>query len=372
MNTKIKFDDLLNSVVGTDNQLSKNFARNFIKEMAAIIEEGLIRDGVVHVSDLGIFKLNDMPSRSIRNIQTGEMMEVPPKKRVMFKPEKTLRELINKQFEQLQPQIIEDAKSKKDDEVSGDFFSPVFEGAAEEKAEPKFNEKVALKEDKSIPENSVEKRETPAQEKIKEDEPGIIEAEKPSAVEEEKKNRFQIYAGIIAVLIIIFLLIKYTSDEEEPEVVDELQPPAPADSIPSIQQQEPIAEKDPAPPPKEISHSTKSGDNLWKLAKNYYKDAYLWPLIYEHNHNKVSNPDFIQPGTQLEVPNIINPKNLTPSEEKTLAEGHLLAYRAYKNKNHQASLNHLFVANELKPDLVAKKLTESDRDDFNKVITMNR
>ena len=44
------------------------------------------------------------------------------------------------------------------------------------------------------------------------------------------------------------------------------------------------------------------GDSLSKIAKKFYGDATSWKQIYEANRDLVKNPDVIQPGWKLRIP----------------------------------------------------------------------
>lgn len=46
-------------------------------------------------------------------------------------------------------------------------------------------------------------------------------------------------------------------------------------------------------------YEVKSGDNLSKIAKNY---GVTWKEIYEANKDVIKNPDLIQPGWKLKIP----------------------------------------------------------------------
>jgi nucleoid-associated protein YgaU len=45
-----------------------------------------------------------------------------------------------------------------------------------------------------------------------------------------------------------------------------------------------------------------SGDSLSKISKKFYGDANSWKRIYEANKDVVKNPDLIQPGWKLRIP----------------------------------------------------------------------
>ncbi|MGE5413510.1 MAG: LysM peptidoglycan-binding domain-containing protein [Syntrophomonadaceae bacterium] len=45
-----------------------------------------------------------------------------------------------------------------------------------------------------------------------------------------------------------------------------------------------------------------SGDSLSKISKKFYGDANSWKRIFEANKDVVKNPDLIQPGWRLRIP----------------------------------------------------------------------
>jgi nucleoid-associated protein YgaU len=45
-----------------------------------------------------------------------------------------------------------------------------------------------------------------------------------------------------------------------------------------------------------------SGDSLSKISKKFYGDANSWKRIFEANRDVVKNPDLIQPGWKLRIP----------------------------------------------------------------------
>lgn len=49
-------------------------------------------------------------------------------------------------------------------------------------------------------------------------------------------------------------------------------------------------------------YTVKEGDTLFNIAQNYYKDGYKYSKIAENN--KLTNPDIIEVGQVLEIPNI--------------------------------------------------------------------
>lgn len=60
-----------------------------------------------------------------------------------------------------------------------------------------------------------------------------------------------------------------------------------------------------APPPAAPApkvYVVKAGDSLSKIAKTQYGNANQWKKIYEANKDVIKNPDLIQPGWKLRIP----------------------------------------------------------------------
>ena len=57
-----------------------------------------------------------------------------------------------------------------------------------------------------------------------------------------------------------------------------------------------------APAAESRFHVVVSGDNLSKIAKQYYGDANKYPLIFEANKPMLTHPDKIYPGQALRIP----------------------------------------------------------------------
>ena len=56
------------------------------------------------------------------------------------------------------------------------------------------------------------------------------------------------------------------------------------------------------PQPEAQWHTVVSGDNLSKIAKEFYGDANKYPAIFEANKPMLSSPDKIYPGQMLRIP----------------------------------------------------------------------
>lgn len=54
--------------------------------------------------------------------------------------------------------------------------------------------------------------------------------------------------------------------------------------------------------PDEVTHVVKKGDTLWDLAKEYLKDPFRWPDVFQRNTDIVENPHWIYPGETIRIP----------------------------------------------------------------------
>jgi nucleoid-associated protein YgaU len=51
------------------------------------------------------------------------------------------------------------------------------------------------------------------------------------------------------------------------------------------------------------TYTVKGGDSLWKISEEMYGDGNQWNRIYEANRDRIKDPDVIQPGWVLNIPN---------------------------------------------------------------------
>ena len=85
-------------------------------------------------------------------------------------------------------------------------------------------------------------------------------------------------------------------DPEKPDFSDVIS--GSSSTAPSAQAQQ----GGPAPAPGGRMYSVQPGDSLSKIAKKFYGNANDWKRIFEANRDRVKNPDLIQPGWTLKIP----------------------------------------------------------------------
>ncbi|GHT19260.1 hypothetical protein FACS189429_6770 [Bacteroidia bacterium] len=87
---------------------SKSVAESFCKELFAVAERVLLIGDSLKISGLGTFKTQFVEPRRSVNIGTGEEMLVEGHNKIVFLPEKSLKELVNQPFAHLSPIELED------------------------------------------------------------------------------------------------------------------------------------------------------------------------------------------------------------------------------------------------------------------------
>ena len=106
-NNKRTVQDLAESMAKR-HRYSKVKSERFIRGALSIIKGALEKENYVKVKGLGTFKLVTVNSRESVNVNTGERIEISEHQRLTFTPDKSLKERVNRPFEQFQTVVIED------------------------------------------------------------------------------------------------------------------------------------------------------------------------------------------------------------------------------------------------------------------------
>ncbi|MEO6398705.1 MAG: LysM peptidoglycan-binding domain-containing protein [Tepidiformaceae bacterium] len=75
--------------------------------------------------------------------------------------------------------------------------------------------------------------------------------------------------------------------------------PAPAAEAASASEAAPAAAEAPSAPQ---TYVVQPGDSLSAISQKMYGDAKHWDTIFEHNKDKISDPNMIHPGQELVIP----------------------------------------------------------------------
>ena len=66
----------------------------FLDDILNVLSEELVKGGSITLVGFGTFKVVQRKAKTGRNPQNGETIKIPPKKVVLFKPSKTLKEKV--------------------------------------------------------------------------------------------------------------------------------------------------------------------------------------------------------------------------------------------------------------------------------------
>jgi nucleoid DNA-binding protein len=115
MSEKVTFGELIEAIA-EETDHSKQFTHDFIKDFVDVINDGLEQDGRVNIAGFGKFKLKRVDERDGYNPQTEEKITIPAHNKIVFKPYKDLRELVNAPYAHLESELIEDDSGSDDSE----------------------------------------------------------------------------------------------------------------------------------------------------------------------------------------------------------------------------------------------------------------
>jgi len=362
--------------------VTTTFMRQFVRETIAIIEAGLLRDGIVKIHNFGTFRL------------TATKSAVPE---VVFQPAKNIRELVARAFGPAVhtgsrislPALIEKHLGELTPAPISKKAEPVLEKTAV--GEPAFEEFDINEAPPNLPEGlpprltfaesavaenvlapapaavatSVEPSFHPSPrhgKPLNGESPKFTFAEppentapvfppeffKPSRLPSKpatpsRRRPFAWYAAATAALVLLLLLLLPNRlGEKNKPAADRVSPTTTRVIALSNETAQPIngapqltpATKAPAKPPLFFAggtHHVIPEDNLWKLSGHYYRDPYLWPNIYRANNANLPNPNILERDDQLALPILYGPpERLTAIDRRNLAESYFLLYRYYR------------------------------------------
>jgi len=95
-----------------------------------------------------------------------------------------------------------------------------------------------------------------------------------------------------ALILLLLTLFPATAWVQEPAAVTPAQP-----------QQTAVAEAQSPAAEQSGKYEIRQDDTLWDIANAFYRDPFLWPLIWKSNPS-INDPDLIYPGTVLVIPSL--------------------------------------------------------------------
>lgn len=369
MNEKITLPALI-TLLSDKTGKTKKQCEDFLREFFNTIVDTLAEGENVRVKGLGTFKVITVEARKSVNVNTGEQMEIPSHRKIVFIPAKELAEEVNSPFAMFEsveiPEEEKESGEKFEDENSGDMEvapdseeNEAIEPNADDVPEPQGEyvieegtviENVDAPENHSAPETE---REEPRGQEVIEEPEELEESQEPEEPEVEafaeampktKSYRFLIgfacglaFAALLCLGTYVFffdnILKKSHSEEkntkiENPAVQKQIatrdstasssaKAQQPADTA-TVKPAEKVGAEEPAETaptlPSDIVYDTITKTRyLTTMAKDHYGNYNLWPYIYEENKKILGHPDRIKPGTRIVVPPLskygVDPKN---------------------------------------------------------------
>ena len=341
---KISAQDIIDSLaVKTD--LTKLQAEDFFKTLLATIEETLLANDFVKIKNLGTFKLNWVAPRKSVNVQTGEDIEIDGHYKVVFTPEKSLKEMVNKPFAHLESVVLDEEKTEEKTVEEINPMASLAEQAGEIKdllSEIQSMSPEKKEEKQVVAEEIIEKNEIAEQVFVPQENNYNINDKKEEIMKEEEKSTEFYFepekkrrTGWWILLIILLLLgiaalcyffcpsvqhwvnktifkhetvVSEVEKEETETVVFVEETPDEFTQIfdSRFDNQETLARV-----------RVNRGSRLAFLANRYYGSPHFWVYIYEANKDILSNPNVVQTGTIVKIPKL-NPELIDLNNPRSL------------------------------------------------------
>lgn len=368
MNEKITLPALI-TLLSDKSGKTKKQCEDFLREFFNTIVDTLSEGENVRVKGLGTFKVITVEARKSVNVNTGEQMEIPSHRKIVFIPAKELAEEVNSPFAMFEsveiPEEEDGSGEKFEDENSGDTEvapdseeNEAIEANADDVPEPQGEyvieeetviENVDAPENHSAPETE---REEPRGQEVVEKPEELEEPQEPEEPEVEafaeampktKSYRFLIgfacglaFAALLCLGAYVFFFDNILKKSHSEEKNTKIENPAAQKQIANIDstasnstlaressqtidnptakiEDEESAETAPTLPSDIVYDTITKTRYLTTMAKDHYGNYNLWPYIYEENKKILGHPDRIKPGTRIVVPPLskygVDPKN---------------------------------------------------------------
>lgn len=338
-------------------------ANLFLRVLVEQIIAGLQGGEQIKINGLGIFRLQEMAPRKSVNVNTGEPIIIPGYTKVVFAPEVSMREMVEKNksvtpivnlngdssaapvdeealspLEKLgrqadeivgiladlgqdprMPIAMEEEKGSDSMEVAASATVAEEEVAVEAVAEPEEVVEEAA-EEVSVP--AEEPTESPTEEPVVEpiEEPVASKEQKVSKERKERKYHFlrDTLICVVCLLVVLaggFLFLRGAMANWIDSLVAKREPVATDTviAIPStpvaveVVEDTAVMENAPELPVYQqfiATEEIREGSRLTWLAYRYYGNKDLWVYIYDANKDHLGNPNEIRVGTPIRIPRL--------------------------------------------------------------------
>ncbi len=328
--------------------IKKKLAAEILHVIPQIIEEGLLRDGEVRVKGLGTFRLKWVLSRTGRNPKTGERVEIPAHNRLVFLPEQSFKEYINRDYRLLSYKIIPGSGQEPSDE------RPISQPELEPEPGPQ-------PEPDPVPDPKPEPEPEPEPEPLPSPEPSP-ESDLPAP----RRRIHWIIPAAISVIVILSLIFYFrnfypvggrqsavgsqqSADSGQQSAVSGQQSAVGGQQPKIDNRQSTIDNRQSVPPSQHIISA--EGKHLFQLAREIYGNPYLWVLIYRENQNKIPDPDMLISGIELIIPALEGtPEKLTRKDSLAVSDGYRLLYEYFGAKEDTRTDDFFKAMERYKPD----------------------
>lgn len=338
-------------------------ANLFLRVLVEQIIAGLQGGEQIKINGLGIFRLQEMAPRKSVNVNTGEPFIIPGYTKVVFAPEVSMREMVEKNksvtpivnlnADSSAAPVDEDALSpleklgRQADEIVGiladlgqDPRMPLAVGEEKESDSTEVaasatvaEEEVAVEavaEPEEVVEEAAEEVSVPAEEPTESptEEPVVEPIEEPVAPKEQKvskeskKRKYHFLRDtlicVVCLLVVLaggFLFLRGAMANWIDSLVAKREPVATDTvvAIPSTPVVEEVAEDTavmveiqelPVYQQFIATEEIREGSRLTWLAYRYYGNKDLWVYIYDANKDHLGNPNEIRVGTPIRIPRL--------------------------------------------------------------------
>ena len=338
-------------------------ANLFLRVLVEQIIAGLQGGEQIKINGLGIFRLQEMAPRKSVNVNTGEPFIIPGYTKVVFAPEVSMREMVEKNksvtpivnlngdssaapvdeealspLEKLgrqadeivgiladlgqdprMPIAMEEEKESDSTEVAASAIVAEEEVAVEAVAEPEEVMEEAA-EEVSVP--AEEPTESPTEEPVVEPIEEPVASKEQKVSKERKKRKYHFLRDtlicVVCLLVVLaggFLFLRGAMANWIDSLVAKREPVATDTvvAIPStpvmeeVTEDTAVIENAPELPVYQqfiATEEIREGSRLTWLAYRYYGNKDLWVYIYDANKDHLGNPNEIRVGTPIRIPRL--------------------------------------------------------------------